>query len=223
MKILLINFHGDHNIGLFGKASDQLCILGKFILEKNRAAIENTLGVKTIKLSIANTDFIGMFCCMNSNGIVIPNIVTQRELEEYKKVKNELGINIEVIKSKFTTLGNMVLCNDNGGIVSKNFSAKEKAKIEDCLGIKIEYSKIAKMAVVGSCGVATNRGCLVHRDADEKEIERIQEALKVKVDIGTANFGSPFVGSCAIANSNGCFLGESTSGPEVQRFYDIFG
>jgi translation initiation factor 6 len=68
--------------------------------------------------------------------------------------------------------------------------------------------------------VATNKGCFIHRDAKENEIKKIEEILKVKADIGTANFGSPFVGSCFFANSNGAVVGNSTTGPEIDRIYE---
>ena len=93
-------------------------------------------------------------------------------------------------------------------------------KIQDCLDVEIKYSKIANISVVGACGIATNKGCLLHKDVKEKETEAVQEVLKVEVDIGTANFGSPFVGACGFANSNGAIVGESTTGPEVARLME---
>ncbi|MDI6798414.1 MAG: translation initiation factor IF-6 [Candidatus Aenigmarchaeota archaeon] len=223
MKVLQTNFHGDHNLGLFGEACDRFCILGNFVSEKNKTQVENVLKVRVIKLTIANTDFVGMFCCFNSNGILLPKIVTEKEIEELKKIKKEFGINLDVLNSRFTAIGNLVLCNDKGAIISRLLSKKDKEKIEDCLGVESGYSKIAGMSIVGSCGITTNKGCLLHRDAREEEIEIIQELLKVNADVGTANFGSPFVGSCSIANSNGCLVGKSTSGPEVQRFFETLG
>ena len=76
---------------------------------------------------------------------------------------------------------------------------------------------------VGSCGVATNSGCLVHRDIEENEIKKVESILKVDVDVETANFGSPFVGSCIIANSKGAIVGESSTGPEVNRIMETLG
>jgi translation initiation factor 6 len=216
-KILQTNFYGDHNLGLFGKSSDKFCIIGNFIPEKIRKKVENVLKVRIIKASIANTELIGLFCCFNSNGILLPRIVIEREMENFKTIKKEFDLNLEILNSRYTALGNLILCNDKGAAISKNFTKKEKLKIEDCLGISSEYSTIARMNTVGSCGVATNNGCLLHRDVKEEEIKKIEEILKVSADIGTANFGSPFVGSCMIANSNGTVIGESTTGPEIVR------
>ncbi|MDI6807158.1 MAG: translation initiation factor 6, partial [Candidatus Aenigmarchaeota archaeon] len=103
---------------------------------------------------------------------------------------------------------------------SKIFAKSEKVKIENCLGVESEYCTLAKLDIPGSCGIATNKGCLVHRDATEEEIEVAKELLKVRINIGTMNFGSPFVGSSTIANSNGALAGLLTSGPEVANFIE---
>lgn len=220
MKITQTNFHGDHNLGLFAKSSDKLCVVGNFVLDKTVKKMEDSLKVKIIKATLANTDFIGVFCCFNSNGIVLPNIANDREITLFKNLKKEFGMNLEILKTKFTAIGNLTLANDKGVVISKIFTKRNKKNIEDCLGVECEYSSVAKMSIVGSAGITTNKGCLIHRDATEEEIEKIGDILKVPVDIGTANFGSPFIGSCLIANSSGAAIGESSTGPEVTRIME---
>jgi len=95
--------------------------------------------------------------------------------------------------------------------------------IEDCLGVETEYCNLAGMSTVGSAGIATNKGCLLHRDASGDEIKIVEQILKVNVGIGTANFGSPFVGCCIIANNNDVIVGESTTGPEITRMQEALG
>lgn len=36
MKVWQTNFYGDHNLGLYGKASDRICILGRILEEKRK-------------------------------------------------------------------------------------------------------------------------------------------------------------------------------------------
>jgi len=223
MKVLQTSFHGDHNLGLFGKASDKFCIIGNFIQEKTFQKIEEILKVKAVRLTIANTDLVGIFCCLNSNGILIPKIAKDSEIEKFKNLKKEFGIELKILKSRFTALGNLILCNDNGAVLSDLFSKKDKREIEECLDVESEYGSVAGMTTAGSCGIASNRGCLLHRDANEKETENVENILKVDADIGTANFGSPFVGSCCLANSNGGLVGESTTGPEINRLMEALG
>ncbi len=223
MKVLQTNFFGDHNIGLFGKASDKFCIVGNLTHDKNIKSIAEVLKVKVVKATVANTDLVGIFCCVNSNGIILPKVVSERELNMFNALKKHFNVNVGVLNSKFTAVGNLVLTNDNGAVVSELLGRNDKKTIEDCLGVESIQSSIAKIHTVGSCGISTNKGCLVHRDAGEEEIKKIEGMLKVSADIGTANFGSPFVGSCAIANSKGALVGESTSGPEINRIMEALG
>lgn len=215
MKVIQTNFFGDNNLGLFGKASDEYCFIGN-VMKKEIKKIEKSLKVKAVKITIANTDLVGIFCAFNSNGIVVPRIINESELKKFKKV----GLNVKVIKSKYTALGNLILCNDKGALISKLFSKREKKDIEDVLGVETEFGTVANIKTVGSCGIATNKGCLVHRDVKEEEIGKIEDVLKVDVDIGTLNFGSPFVGACGIANSKGAVVGETSTGPEIHRLME---
>ena len=222
-NILQLDIYGDHNLGLFAKTSDKFCILGSIVPEKNKKLIESVLGVKIIKATIANTDLIGMFCCINSNGIILPKIITEKEVERFRRIEKEFGINLTILKSKHTATGNLILCNDKGALISKVFTKRDKRTVEDCLDVEAEYCSIAGLNVVGSCGIATNKGCLLYRDVKEDEIKKIKRMLKVEADIGTANFGSPFVGACGFANSNAAIIGESTTGPEIQRLMEALG
>jgi translation initiation factor 6 len=167
-------------LGLYGKACDRFCVLGKR-LEEKRKKIEEVLKVKSVALTLSNTDFIGIFCALNENGIVLPKILTNSEREKFFEFKKLFGINFLVLKSKFTAIGNLILCNKKGALLSPVFTRKEKKDIEDCLGVEVAFSKIAGISTVGSCGVATNKGCLLHRDASEEEIRLAEEILKVKV------------------------------------------
>lgn len=223
LRIIQTNFFGDHNLGLYAKCSDEICLIGSSISPKIDDRISAVLGAKVAKTTLSGTDFVGLFSAINSSGIILPNIVKKSELEKIKTVLKSFGLNCSVVSSKFNCLGNLVLCNDKGAIVSKTFSKNDKKKIEETLDVESDYGTLADMNIVGSTAVATNKGCLVHRDAGKDEVKKIEDVLKVNVDIGTANFGSPFVGSSFFANSNGAVVGNSTTGPEVERIYETLG
>ena len=221
--MLQLNFSGDHNLGMYAKATDKILLIGNSAAENLIGKINEKLKTLAIKTTVANSDLVGIFCCLNSNGLVIPQIATDNELQKFADFTKEFGMNFSVLKTKFTAVGNLVLCNNKGAIVSENFSQKNKKIIANCLGVETEYSSAAGMSTVGSAGIATNKGCLLHRDAREEEIKAAEEILKVNVDIGTANFGSPFVGCCLIANSYDLISGESTTGPEIVRVQEALG
>jgi len=208
-EILRTDFNGDPNLGLLGFATDRYCLIGPNI--KNRKGIEDALKVPVIEATTLGTNLIGIFSAGNSTGVVIPDIMNDYEIEKLKE-KN----NILILNTKYTAIGNLVLLNDCGCLISK-LIRNEKDKIEKFFGVDCEIITVSKMDVIGSIAIATNKGCLIHPNINEMEAKQIERILKVKVDIGTANFGSPFVGSCLIANSNGLVVSNQTTGPELAR------
>ena len=206
----LLSFFGDPNIGLYGKACDKIALLGRFL----KGSVKSFFDTPTEFVTIANTDFVGIFLAFNSNGVVVPKIATDKEIEKLKKLFEN---NIALIKGKYTALGNLILTNDKGCILSDLIPKEDMKKISDVLGVECEYSSIAGSRIVGASAVVTNKGCLAHRDLKEDEAEMLSSVLKVPVDIGTINFGSPFIASGIIANSKHAWIGENTSGPELDR------
>ncbi|MBU3957798.1 MAG: translation initiation factor IF-6 [Nanoarchaeota archaeon] len=216
MKFIRTDFNGDPNIGLYGFASDSYCLLGNH--PKRAQKMEELLNVKISAAQIAGTELAGIFAAGNSNGILISKIADAREIKEIKKA---LGINVLVVKAKATAIGNLVVCNDKGCIISAKLKkyGKDIAEILDC---ETAVGKVAGLHIVGSAAVASNKGCLCHRDASEDELKEIEELLKVKADIGSIG-GSPFVKAGIIANSGGVVVSEEASGPELQRIDEVFG
>ena len=211
-----INFNGDPNIGLYGFATDNYFVLGVKI-KKIEKKINDILKSKGIYTTVSNTELAGIFMAGNSNGIIAPKIIKESEVKSLKK----LGINIKVLRSKETAIGNLILCNDNGALISEKLK-KYRKSISDVLGCDVETTEVAGLDIIGSVSVASNRGCLLHPEATSEEIKRVEDVLKVKCDVGTVSFGSPFVKSGIIVNSNGILISESSTGPELGRMGEIF-
>ncbi|NIO44492.1 MAG: translation initiation factor IF-6 [Candidatus Aenigmarchaeota archaeon] len=217
-KFLRAKFNGDPNIGLYGFATDDYCLLG---LEPNKKILRQIKKIlKTdIKFStIAGTELSGIFVAGNKNGIILPKIIEKYELKNLKKM---FDLNFEIIKSRQTALGNLILCNDKGCLISGKLR-RFKKKISDVLDCEVEAGTIANLDIVGSAATSNNIGCLCHREATEEEMEKIEELLKVKVDVGTAGYGSPFIRSGIIVNSKGVVFSELSTGPEIGRFEEVF-
>lgn len=221
VRALQADFFGDHNIGLFSRANERLLFAGRQLQDRPVRQAAEVLKVEPVRIGIANSELIGIFSAMNSNGLLLPKIASEEEYEAAKKAVKEEGMNVLTVGSDFTAIGNLVLCNDKGAVLSSLLTKKEAKGIGECLGVECEFQTVAGLDSVGSCGVATNSGCLLHRDATEDELDSIQEILKVETDVGTANFGSPFVGSCAFANSRGLVAGAGTTGFEMSRMMEV--
>lgn len=218
-SFLKASFNADPNIGLYSFATDSYCLSGLDLNKKLKIKIEKLLKVNMRFCSIAGTEFAGFFTAGNSNGLILPKITEKIEIQKLKKLFPEL--NITVLYTKHTALGNLILCNNNGALISDKLKSKKK-KIQDCLGVEVETGKIANMEIVGSNAISSNIGCLCHREASEQELEKIERLLKVKVDIGTVNYGSPFIRSGLIVNSNAVITSVNTTGPELGRISEVF-
>ncbi|MGC9200751.1 MAG: translation initiation factor IF-6 [Candidatus Aenigmatarchaeota archaeon] len=201
----LIDFYGDANIGFYGRVSDKIFISS---FEKDFSEI---LKVPSFKVTIGEMEFVGLLTAMNSNGIILPFIVKD---EEIKKIK-EIGLDFTVLKERFTALGNLILTNDKGAIVSDLISKKSLKQIEDTLKVEVFQSSLVNSKIVGSVAFVSNKGAILHRDAKEEDFKIVKDVLKVNVEIGSVNFGSPFVSSGIIANSYGALIGGKTSGYEL--------
>ncbi len=214
-QIIKTDFLGDWNIGIFGFSTEKFCIVSSGIGDKDIEFLEDLLKVPVVRI---NHNFAGIFIAANSNGILLPEPMES----ERKTLKEIIGCEVSVMESKYNALGNLILSNDKGAIVSKLFGKKDIEEIGACLGVAVEKGTVAKTNLPGSAAFATNKGVMLHRDATEEENERVKETLGVNSSAGTANFGSPWVGACMIGNSRGIVVGAKTTIHEIIRMDEIF-
>jgi len=217
-----MNFNGDLNLGLLGFATDSYALLG-VESKKIHKRVAEVLKVGTHHSRFLRNDLIGIFSTGNSTGIVVPDIIEDEELEQLRKVSERIfnDDRVLVIRTMYA-LGNLILMNDNGIIISP-FIKKERKTLEDFFGIKCEVSTIAKLNVVGSLAIVTNKGCLTHPRTTDSEMKLLGKILDIPIDIGTVSFGSSFPGAGVIANSFGFVASESTSGIELGNIDKALG
>jgi len=211
-----INIHGDPNIGLHGFATSNYCICGGAIPSVQKK-IKSILKTPVYNLKLLNTDFLSIFSVGNSSGMIVSNVVFKHEIDNIRK----LGININVVDTE-KAIGNLILMNDNGIVISPVLKSLKKT-IEKIFGLDVVITKIAELGVVGSLGLATNKGCILSPNISEQELKKVEEALDIESDIGTVNCGSVFPGSGIIANENGFITSRLTTGPELGRITEALG
>ena len=213
MNIGQANFSGDPNIGLYAVATDSICLIPNIKKWVEDILVEN-LQVKTLRTTIANTNVLGIFCAGNSNGLILPEFVSKKELSPIKKQSE-----VMIIKGSYNAIGNLILANDNGCIISDKIK-KYKDEISDFLKVKVAVKNFGELDIVGSLAVANKKGCALSKFVDKKDLEIIETALRVKADYSTINFGSSFLRSGMLANSNGVVIGDQTTGPEMQNIIE---
>ena len=201
------------NIGLFVRTNDKIIIIPFGFAETKTTKLMQHLQVEEkAYASIAGTRLIGPMTVMNNNGILVPSIASDEEIQILKQAS---GLNVDRLKSKFTAIGNLISTNDNGALVSPLFKGEVDQQIQDVLGVPVASMTVGGFIQVGSMVVATNTGAAIHPKATEDEIKVISETLQVQVEPLTVNGGIPFLSSGIIANSKSVIVGGLTSGPEL--------
>lgn len=207
---LQLSLNGMNYLGLVGFATDKYCLVG---CENRRKIekIERVLGVKCVVSRALATNLVGLFCAGNSRGIIVPSA-----LYEFERENLEAHFRVLTLDSRYTAIGNLVLINDNGCVVSKLLK-KHAEEIAEFFGIPCEVYEGSER-LIGAIAVANNRGCVAGKKINHSQIERV---LKVSVGYSTANFGSVHAGSCIITNSRGFVVGETTTGVELNQIKEI--
>jgi translation initiation factor 6 len=213
MKAIKLDVNGDPNIGLYGIATDKFCLVGSSIPKKDVEKIEKTLNVPVYQIKLYGTDLIGIFAVANSNCVLIPDIIFEKELAELKK----LPIKFKLFKTEKTALNNNILCNDKIAFVSKEYTKNELKQIKDALGVKIIQTDIARTTLPGSCGYITEKGAIFNPNIESAEVKKVEKELGFEIGLGTTNMGNNFVSAGLIANSKGFIIGDLTSGHEIMR------
>lgn len=213
MGIYKYDVYKSPNIGLFVRANDRILIVPFGFAETKTTKLMGYLQVEDeVYASIGGTRLIGPMVVMNNNGILVPSIASDDEIDILRKAS---GLNVERLKSKFTAIGNLISTNDNGALLSPLFEGEIDQQVQDILGVPVHSMTVGGFIQTGSMVVSTNTGAVVHPRCTEEEIKVIAEALQVEVEPVTVNGGVPFVSSGIIANSKSVIVGSLTSGPEL--------
>ena len=217
--VIVVNFNSNPNVGLYGYATDKYCLLGSEVPEEYEKDIAEVLDVPIIRMNIAGTGLLGVFLSGNKNCLLVPSIAFPNELATLDKHK----IKYKLIETKLTCLGNNMICNDNGCVVSSEYGDKEIKAIKDALKVEVVKAKIAELNTLGSLAVHTKKGILCHHEILEHEAELLNKVLKVEIFTGTVNMGVPFIGSGIICNNKGFVIGDASGGPELVNADEALG
>ncbi len=204
---------------MFSTTNNEITLVPLDMEEKDVTIFEERLKTTVLKTNLADSNLIGLYSVMNSNGIILPNIAGENEIALLKKS----GLNVYVSSDPQNAHGNNIVANDKGGIASIHLDRTELNKIEDVLGIELVVMKLAGYSAVGSACIATNKGFLAHYGVTEENISQLKNIFKVSGSKGTVNLGTGFVSVGVVANDKGYVAGEKTTAFELGRVEESLG
>jgi translation initiation factor 6 len=219
MDIIKFDIYRGPNIGVYVNVNDKYILLPMGFAKTKAEKLSQMLEVETIFTSVANTRLLGSLLVMNNKGILLPKTAYENEFDF---LKNETDLEIGVLDSKFTALGNVICANDKGAVVSPWLSKDDCNTISDVLDVEVIQRKIAGFNQTGVVMTANNSGAAIHPEADEEDIKVFANLLGVKVEPSSINNGIPYVSSGILANNNCIVVGSLTTGPEIMMLTRAF-
>lgn len=223
MHVIKASINGNPNIGLYGYTTDKFCLLGKEVPKAMVKKIEEVLQVPVFQLNIAGTSLLGVFLAGNDNCLLIPHIVLDHEIRKLDEISKKAGFTYKIIHTDLTALGNNILCNNKGCLYNPEFEKEARKEIEEALKVEAKEGRIADLPTVGSVAVMNGKGCAIHRDAENFEIDFVGSLLGIGCESATVNMGNPFLSSGILVNDKGFIVGDISGGPEVTYLDEIFG
>jgi translation initiation factor 6 len=212
MGLHLIDVYRSPNIGVFLKANDRVLFVPKGLAPSKCDKLSKDLEVPFCQISVAGSRLLGPLMAINSNGALVSRLA---EEEEIKEIATATGMRVGRFESKYTAVGNLVVANDKGAIVSPILDTKAVAQVRDVLATEVERMSIREYNQVGSLIVATNNGAAAYPELTEDETDWIGRILGVEAYPTPINGGVPFVASGLVANSKNAIAGDQTTGPEL--------
>lgn len=210
---------GNPNVGVFAVANEDLAFISADASSEFERAVEGTLDVKIIKVTVSWAHVIGSLMAVNSNCAVVSRLANDREVEVISG-----HIPCYRLDDSLNAAGNNILVNDRGAIMSPEYGRSVAEPLSDMLGVEVVFSSVAGCNTVGSVCRATNRGCVCHVDASDEDIQLVKDVLKVQEIMRTSvNHGSRMVGAGIIANSKGAVIGDKTTPIEMGKIEEGLG
>lgn len=219
LDIIKYDIYRGPNIGLYTRVNDSFVFVPNGFAKTKAEKLANYLKVDYVYASVSNTRLLGTLMVANDNGILLPKTAYD---SEYEHLKKSTGMNIGVLDSKYTALGNVICANNKGAIVSPWITKENIKVIEDVLGVETFQKRIAGYNQVGAMAVTNDTGTAIHPETDEDDIKKFAKVLKTNIEPSTINNGIPFVASGVLANNHSVVVGTLTTGPEIMMLTRAF-
>ncbi|MEF8880420.1 MAG: hypothetical protein V5A72_01145, partial [Candidatus Nanohaloarchaea archaeon] len=147
------SYKGSENTGFYTLATNE------YVLVPPDHTQADFFDKKIVETKLNRTNLVGLFAAGNSNCLIVPEEISEIEKERLE----ESGIEFTVLESNYNALGNLILCNDKGALISEKIS-EYKDEVADALNVDVKIADI-KGLNPGVSGIVNSNGGVIHRDA----------------------------------------------------------
>ncbi len=212
LGIFKYDVYRNPNVGIYAKCNDKYVFIPNGFAVTKAKNLSEYLKTEYVFTSIANTRLLGPLMVVNNKGLLLPRNCHEEELAHLKK---STGLNVDILDTKHTALGNLICTNDKGAVMSPLIPTEYVKQVEDILGVSVIRKRVAGYHQAGAMMVANSQGGIIHPATEEEDIKTFSQVLGVELEPATINGGSPFLSSGILVNNNSIVVGRLTNGPEL--------
>jgi translation initiation factor 6 len=211
-------YAGSPYLGVYLRAGETHALLPASAPASLERELRRALNVQVVRTTIAECDLLGSLAVFTRKGILVGERIDPVERDALAQIAP-----VTELILRQNAVGNVVLANDHGALVTPELSDASIERVSAALGVPARRGTLAGLGTVGMAGVASERGVVVHPKTTDREASEAADALGVPVYRSTANFGVPVVGACLVANSKGFLTGIPTTPVEIVHLQEAFG
>lgn len=209
--------------GVLAILTNSYCIHGRFTEPKLRDLLASELNtaIPVIPATIGGLETCGCLLAGNKNGLLVPHITTDLELQH---IRNHLpeDITIARVSARMTSLGNIICCNDNVALLHPDVDKETEQIVTEVLGVETFRETIASEPLVGTFCWLSNHCGLVTAKTPMVDMEELAQLVQVPLVAGTVSKGSDMVGKGVLANDWAIFCSMQTTATELQLLESLF-
>eukprot|EP00357_Protocruzia_adherens_P013126 CAMPEP_0114986246 /NCGR_PEP_ID=MMETSP0216-20121206/8320_1 /TAXON_ID=223996 /ORGANISM="Protocruzia adherens, Strain Boccale" /LENGTH=245 /DNA_ID=CAMNT_0002348661 /DNA_START=44 /DNA_END=781 /DNA_ORIENTATION=+ len=216
-------FENSDEIGVYSRLTSNYCLVSTGGSENFYSVFETELAqhIPVIHTSLANSQIVGTLCVGNKNGLLLPAITTDNELQSIRNSLPE-SVRVKRVEERLSALGNVISTNDHCALIHPDLDLETEEIVQDVLGVEVFRTTIGGNALVGTYSSFTNRGGIVHPMTTVQELEELSTLLQIPLGAGTVNRGIDSVAGGLAANDWALFCGLDTTATEIAVLETLF-
>jgi translation initiation factor 6 len=170
-----------------------------------------------LRASFSGSSYVGVFARATNDVLVVR---PDADADLVADMTDELGVPaVTTTVGGSSTVGALVVGNENGLLVSSRATDREKEAIRNAVDLPV-HELPGTINAAGNVVLANDYGAYVHPDLPRNAVQAVEEALAVPVERGDlADVRT--VGTAAVATNDGVLCHPKSREPELEALEDL--